>query len=424
MKRNKGFLHLVFLGFACVLLVTNAVCVFIYTSALSRMSNMFFYDLYLRYNEIECAHDGTDPFDIFERKVSSEKFWGLPRPDKPEEKLNEQIAGTNRRFVHAYPAWHTAVFWWYGYIPYYVCVIVMAILYACSLVWTCKWTSERIRKSDTPCYHTDILFLLTACLYPLSCASTMNYGTLLLGCGLLLFSLFEHGHDLLAGIVYSLIMIKPQVGVIFLIPLFINRKYKTIAIAGAICVIETLFTAWKLDKSPVELILQIPQIGAPFPKGLLAETANRLFGPMGQYLVMGAFMGVAAVGCFLVRDAKDVWVRFLPALACIPFWTYSQPNDWLVVMPCFLYVINNRQKYPRLYDSCVALIILWTIVLFCHQREWYTVGKKGLATVLLLTLFSIIYFMVILENSEKTCIARLYKYIPNGRKQEKIREGK
>ena len=420
MKRNKLFLHLVFLGAACVLLGGNAICRFIYANGLSRMSNMYFYDLYLRYNEIECAHDGIDPFDIFERKKTSEKFWGIPRPDKSDERLEERLGGTNRRFVHAYPAWHTAVFWWYGFIPYYVCIIMMVILYFCSLVWICKWIVEKMHKRDPVDNIEDILFLFVFVLYPFTgiCCS-LNYGLFLLGCTLLLLTLLERKHEVLAGVIFSLIMIKPQIGIILLIPLFVNRNYKTIAIAGAICILETLFTAWQLDKSPIELILHLPKIGAPFSKGFLAETANKLLGPMGQYLVMGTFMGVATIGCFLVRDAKEVWVRFLPAFVVIPFWTYSQAHDWLVVVPCFIYVINNRQKHPRLYDSCVSLIILWSVVFFCYEREWYSVGKKGVATILLLALFSIIYYMIILENNKKAFGAKFYKYILNGRPPKK-----
>lgn len=78
-------------------------------------------------------------------------------------------------------------------------------------------------------------------------------------------------------------------------------------------------SAYKLDKSPIELILKIPKIGAPFPKGFFTETTVKVVGPTGQYIITVAFMGMATVGCYLAQNAKELWMRFLPALALIPF---------------------------------------------------------------------------------------------------------
>ena len=88
-------------------------------------SNNWRCDLFYRYHEIVCMHEGIDPFDIFERKITSKKYIGYERPDKPNEPVN------GRRIVHAYPAWHAALFWWYGYVHKWACLAVMASLYFC-----------------------------------------------------------------------------------------------------------------------------------------------------------------------------------------------------------------------------------------------------------------------------------------------------
>ena len=391
MKQNKRLLlHIVVLSI-CILLGWES-CIALYF----RLGFPIPIDLTFRYNEVSCAHQGIDPFDIFEHNISSEEFCGLDRPDFPYEEKN------GKKIVHSYPAWHMAVFWWYGYVPKEVCIAIMIGLYLCSLLWSCYWTSKKLQKSDCLHYVVDILSLLAAMTIPFGClCTTMNYGLFLLGCSLLLYNLLETQHTILAGMVFSLIMLKPQVGIPFLIPLFLNKKYQIIAIAGAICIAETLFTSWQLNKSPIELILQIPQLGAPFQKGFFTNTATKVFGPVGQYLTIGGFLAIISVLSFLVRNAENIWVRFLPAIALVPFWTYSQEHDWLVTLPCYIYILNNKDKYPRLYNLLPWLIALCVLAIFFWFNGIYILGKHRASTPLLLTLLSISCCMAVLDEKER-----------------------
>ena len=388
---TKDYLRIAILALACILL---GVTLIVTNGRKIKTSPK---DFKYRYNEIVCAHEGIDPFDIFERKKDSEVFCSIPRPDKP------QVDRNGRKPVHAYPAWHTAAFWWYGFVPQNVCIAIMACLNFFSFAWVIFWIRKTRKKDKTNISSAEFfLFLLGMTLYPFfDLIISMNYGMLILGCTLLLCTALEQKHDVLAGIIFSFIMIKPQIGVLLLIPLFINRNYKTVVIAGAICLLETMFTAWKLDKSLIEMILQIPQIGAPFPKGFFAEIAIKVFGSFGQYISMGAFAGLAVAGCFLVRDAKEIWIRFLPAIVFVPFWTYSQKHDWLVLLPVYFYLLDNRQKHQRLYSLCFCLLILRIVVSFFWLTNWYYLGKQGLAAVLHLGIVSITCFIVILDNNKK-----------------------
>ena len=238
--------------------------------------------------------------------------------------------------------------------------------------------------------------------------NSMNYGLVILGWTLLLYFALDSNHNILAGVIYSFIMIKPQIGILLFFPLLFNRKYKTIAFAVAICLIETCFTSCMLHKSPVELILQIPKIGAPFDKGFLAETTMKIVGPIGQYLVMGVFICLAAGGSYLVRNAKEAWVRFLPALASIPFWTYSQSHDWLVTLPCYVYILNNKEKYTRMVECCYFAAILWSFTFFAHTHEWYSIGKVGTYSFLHLFILSSCCLMSILNHDENERIHKLF----------------
>ncbi len=393
---RRTTLWIVLLAIACGLQVLFSV------SYLLRHKNNWACDFIYRYNEINCMHDGIDPFDIFERKITSEKFRGHDRPDKPDEPEDR------RRIVHAYPAWHTPIFWWYGYTAKWICLAFLTFLYICSLSWAYKWSSLKLVRSKAKNNVINLLFIITMILYPfIGICRTMNYGLLLLGCMLLLYSALDSNHDILAGIIYSFIMIKPQIGILLFFPLFFSRKYKTIAISVTICLIETCFTAFILHKSPVELILQIPQIGAPFEKGYLTESTMKIIGPIGQYIVMGIFICLAAGGSYLVRNAQEAWIRFLPAVAFIPFWTYSQSHDWLVMLPCYIFILNSKCKYLRIVELCIFVVFLRTILIFAHFQKWYAIGKEGVIIILYLVIAFSCYLMVILDYDENRWLHKL-----------------
>lgn len=350
-------------------------------------------DCILRHNEVSCIHTGVDPFDIFERKIESDEFYGYRRPDKPNE------PGNGRKLVHSYPPWHMALFWWYGYVSTNVCIAIMIGVYACSLVWICIWTSKRIHAPDRIHYVQNVLFLLVMTIFLFSnICWTLNYGVLLLGCSLLLYTAIECKQDIFAGIMFSFIMIKPQVGVLFVFPLLFGKRFKVIVIAGVICVLETLFISWQLNKSPIELILQIPQISAPFHKGFFANFAIKVFGSYGQYISMGVFAAIVFAGCFLVRNAEDIWVRFLPTVAFVPFWTYSQNHDWLVALPCYLYILKNEYNYPRLFNLCFCLVLLWPLSIISYDMGWSICGEHRLSTPILLLILSSSSLMAILDE--------------------------
>jgi len=392
MKQNRRlWLHIVLMA-VCILLLGIDLTNF----ARRTWKERFAYDLTLRHNEIECIRTGVDPFDIFERTISSKEYRGIFRPDKPEEPQDD------RKIVHSYPAWHMAFFWWNNFVSRNICIVIMLFVNICSLVWVCRWLAKKYQRSDTVHLVQDILFLLVMMLFPFFFVfEALNYGLLLTGCLLLLFLALQSKYEILAGIAYAFIMIKPQIGVVLLLPLFLNKWYKTIAVAAAICVAGTLFTAGELNKSPLELILQIPSIGAPFYKGFFSSLAIMTFGDAGEFVSMGVFILIAAAGCYFVRNAEEIWMRFLPALAIIPFWTYSLQYDWFIVLPCYLYLLNSKDKHPKLYSLSMDLAILWILTYLAIRQEFRILGCLLDDTVFRLAILMSGFGMVIWDTNEE-----------------------
>ena len=66
------------------------------------------------------------------------------------------------------------------------------------------------------------------------------------------------GNDVIAGFCWAIAMIKPQLGLIFAIPLLMRRKWKTCFVAGIICLSLSIPPALMCNTSPLTMILQAP----------------------------------------------------------------------------------------------------------------------------------------------------------------------
>ena len=116
-------------------------------------------DLRLRRNEIRCAHQGVNSFRVWSREVVLPGFTPWRRPDKPKvERANESDAT-----VHAYPPWHTAFFWFYGWLPWVLCVSLMSVAFGicgcriCNMDYAEGERLSRLLRSRCPCHsHLDI----------------------------------------------------------------------------------------------------------------------------------------------------------------------------------------------------------------------------------------------------------------------------
>lgn len=410
MKQNS------FLWFRIVLM---AICILflgmdVMNYAWDTWTERFACDLTSRYNEIECIRSGVDPFDIFERKISSEEYVGLIRPDMPEEPQN------GRKIVHSYPAWHMAFFWWNNFVPRSICIVIMLIVNVCALVYVCEWLSKKYRRSDTIHLIQDILFFGILMLFPLySVFSSLNYGLLLTGCLLLLFLALQCKYEILAGIVFAFIMIKPQIGLALLLPLFFNKWYKTIAVAGIICIVGTLFTAGELNKSPIELILQLRLLGAPYYKGFYTAMATKVFGSMGVFVSMGGFFLIAAIGTFLVRNAEEIWIRFLPALAIIPLWTYSKHYDWPIILPCCIFLLNSKRKYPKLYDWSINLAIMWVLAFLLERQGFKIFGHILDDALFLMAILMLSSVLAVWDVNEEWMKRNAPRFLPFLKREDK-----
>lgn len=293
-------------------------------------------DFDLRYNEISCSHEGVNPFKIWSREISSDRYRGYQRPDKEED------AASGKLPVHSYPPWHTTFFWWYPSLSRAICAGAIRLLAISSwlfavLAFSAKLPFRQVEDKVLACACGMMAFG-----YPLACHLNMgNYGGVELWMFLLMERSISKGRQFLAGAAWAVMMIKPQVAVLAFWPLLFSRQYKAILTAVSICLAASCWPAYVYGCSPLELIMQIPEIGAPY----MAESWNRLMFEISLLPEINAavMMRVSACAGFVFcaaaswrfKNCKSLLVRFLPFLFIFPEWTYGGVGDRVVQIPLY-----------------------------------------------------------------------------------------
>ena len=376
-------------------------------------------DLLYRRNEICCARQGVNSFRIWNRETTLPGFAPLERPDKPDA---PKTAGD--AVVHAYPPWHTAMFYWYGCIPERLCLTIMSIVFGLCLwfiVGECVKLS-RARFGDDGLIPGFALAMIS--FFAFHCFCALNYGVLILAAFLLMNKALDGKsawHDLAAGLAWSVMMIKPQVGLLFFWPLFWRRRYRVITAAVGVCLAATFVTSLVVHESMLDLILQIPEIGKPYSRTPYADVqmtrylvdlvAKPLAGEWASLVVMGAAFVLTGFLTGLLRRSRDILLLCLPVVLMIPFWSYSHTHDHVILLPLFI-LLAGRMFTAKRFDKWVALgcfyvatilfTRLWTFAFVAHLfdpsgRGWIYHGVELGSE---LALFAVLFFAIREERAQ------------------------
>ena len=321
----------------------------------------FGFDLRMRRNEVRCAHQGVNSFRIWNREITLPGFVPLNRPDKPKvEQANESDAT-----VHAYSPWHTAFFWFYGWLPEVLCLSLMSAVLGGCLVFIGA-ESIRLAKARFEYPRSVVAISLAIISLPaIQCFMLLNYCVLILSAFLLMNRVLERNHAILAGLAWAIMMIKPQVGLLFVWPLFWHRRYLTIATAAVVCLAGTLFTSFAVHESVIDLILQIPALGMPYAKEgtIIVRVLSPLFGESANVVGMTFFF--VLTGCVTWAFRKQDFLSLcVPVVLIVPIWTYCSCYDLVILLPAYLLVYGQVLSERRFAFLKVAGCLLYAEALF------------------------------------------------------------
>lgn len=317
-------------------------------------------DFRMRWNEVQAVKQGVNPYDVWSLKTEL-------APYVPAERYDLR---TDSRFepINAYTPWEYAFFSPLTLLPrnvawrgYYGMMILSALLIG--VYSFCRGAALFGRVSDGLFCAASALFVSMSMWLDFQSG---NYPLVLSGALLAMVVALNRGRDCLAGLCWSVVMIKPQVGLLFAIPLLLKGRWKTMLTAGGICLTASLPPAIMTHTSVLELVFQAPAASAYafdgcgfVPKtvvGLLVGNAKAV-----RLLMIGGLMvgfAVCLLWTFVLRRKEDWIVLVAPAALCSVFWTYCQDYSFSITWPMLLLFAMEAVKSGSLSRAWPFLLAI------------------------------------------------------------------
>ena len=320
-------------------------------------------DMELRYNEIRCIRAGINPFDIWNGTASSPDFCRFDA--KP-------LTGAP---VHTYPPWEYTLAMPLTFLSQRGAGAAMECLILLFAVLVAAWCFRRGR-ADTGSWRGGLFCAAAALLTGLPLHEefrSQNYYLLCTAATLGLASSLNRGRQVLGGVCWALMMVKPQYGVLFAIPILWRRQFTTLAVAVALCLALAVPPALMTHTPLPDIILQAGRAGSAYfiRSGLIPAMA---FQPInarfpGFPAVLSAILGIGF--ClwltWQMRRRRDWFEFLLPTVFCTTIWTY-----------CLMY---GHVPYALLL--CFAAERLWRAAPG-REKRWRTVALAALMNGLVL----------------------------------------
>lgn len=221
-------------------------------------------DFSLRMNELAYVRQRVNPYDVWHGDVS------LP-PYYPNTLVGELPAGCTKQ-VNAYAPWEYVVMLPFSFFPegwdWTAYCILMGLALALLLCLPgCAARTAPFLQSVLP---------LLAVAYPVwSNTAVGNFATVSLAASVAMAWTLNRGRDGLAGLCWAIVMLKPQIGLAFAIPLLLRRKWRTLFVAGGVCLLLTVVAAAFCRASPVAMLLQGPAANTSFFRAFALASLSR-----------------------------------------------------------------------------------------------------------------------------------------------------
>lgn len=194
--------------------------------------------------------------------------------------------------------------------------------------------------------------------------------------------------DYIAGVFLAFAMVKPQVALLFCIPLLFRKKFKTVFSATAIVLVFWAITLVILQQNPIE------SISLTLERGMNQDGDTRYAGIMNFLTLYGMPRGTVmkmsmAVGIiieliaivFLMKKRKtesekfNIYIMFAVTSIVSSLWMYSSPGDYVVQASMILLLISY---YKHLSDdssvSASKRIGVFLLILIAYKYVDHILG--------------------------------------------------
>lgn len=309
-------------------------------------------DFMMRVTEIDCLLRGVNPYDVWHGDIVLKPY--VPNYGEPRAAVEGKDGFTEE--INAYAPWEYIMMMPFALMPrtfswilYFALMLAsLGVLFAVGRAFAMRFAGAG--RDAGAVVGAAAVFLAGLPIYQNFQSGNLAVPVLLAAA--LMAVCLNHGRDALAGVCWAFAMLKPQLGLVFAVPLLMKRKFLTCFVAAALCLVLTFASAFFCHASPLDLILQTPAANTfafmgcgTFPYFLCQYLP-------GNYDII-AGLAVGAVLCFfmtlvLVRAGYRDWVVLaMPAAVVGAAWSYSQCYCFAMNWFFFVVLSASLMKCPR-----------------------------------------------------------------------------
>lgn len=320
-------------------------------------------DFVLRFAEVDCLRSGVNPFHVWNGDVGNDRYCSVANKDS--------VSASGKLPVNAYTPWE------YTYVYPFASVkdwnlrwcIFTGLRFAAFLffVIVLHWKIFRLRCRFMDCCICGACLSLTAgAVYADLMPS--NTAIFLSAFALGMCVCLNRGWDYRAGILWALLMVKPQIGLLFAVPILIGKRWSTFFVASGICLLASVPPVLMCGDSFFAMLMQAPAASAHGFNG-----CGLLPLPVFDLLVKTYHIssGYVLFALSLVGVALCLWAS----------WRLRREDDWLVkFFPCAILALN--WTYVQSYSYCLAMLPIAVMVM-----EMIKLNNCGRRTLCLTSVF-------------------------------------
>lgn len=340
-------------------------------------NDFFLFDFQLRYNEVRCLLSGVDPFRIWRGDVSLSPFspwhWGCANTGWHE-------------YVHAYPPWAYSFFLPFALLPKHVAALCWMLVNILCAIFLYSFAFFYGRRTTSLLWMRlmPVVAALPILASVCECLGLLNYGLVIAVSILVMALCLNRDNQFLAGVCLSFAMVKPQMGLLFVVPLLIGGKFKAVSCGMAICILVSVLPASLCGESVIGMVLSIKEYASAYSEGdlptgvFLSGQLPFLSGWLSGFgnMALNAFVGIVscAVLSWLFRNDRNWLVRLIPASVLCVMWTVSRRHDYCVYIIPFSILARMVIDKGECLDVAAA----------CFLPYFYLIISRGIGLHILL----------------------------------------
>lgn len=323
-------------------------------------------DYSLRMSEIKCVRSGVNPFDVWHGDVVLKPY--VPTYGAPRETVEGKEGFTEE--INAYPPWEYMVMMPLSFLPKTVSWLTYFALMVVGL-WVLFVVGRAACRRSGAGRSAVVVSVAAILLAALPIYQNFHAGNLAIPVVVavaLMSVCLNKGHDVLAGVCWAFAMLKPQLGLVFAVPLLIRRKFLVCFVAAGLCLVLSLPPAVMCGTSPITMIKQAPAASTfaymgcgTMPYAIASHLPDQFAIFVG--LAVGAIVCALMTRRLVLAGIDDWLVLLMPAAVVGASWTYAQCYSFTMNWLFFLVLVLAIAKFPRstaLWMIAVAAFVSMT----------------------------------------------------------------